>query len=272
MDKLLEFIDFESTDTILEIGPGEGVITDALIHKNKEIIAIEADQKLFFKLQKKYASIKNLSLVQADFLKYPLPKTPFIIVSNIPFNITADIVRKITDNKSNLQTAYLIMQKDAAIKFLGAPHAHSPLLSHILNINFEIKWLMDIDKINYSPKPRFDTSFISIKKRIEPILDDQKSEQFKDFLVYIFERRKPLVREALKSLMSNLQVKIILENLKIAGDTEIKKIVSSNWVNIFESFTSHAPEKAKIKILGSYNKLLDEQSRLQKINRTRKDL
>jgi len=269
--KLLEFVDFESTKTILEIGPGKGIITDVLIKQNKKIIAIEADPRLFSELQKKYANATNLSLIKADFLKYTTPNEPFTVVSNIPFNITANIIKKITNEQSKLYAAYIIMQKDAAIKFIGAPHAHSPLLSHILNINFEIKLLMDIDKSNYSPKPKFDTAFVSIKKREKPVFDKQKSEQFKDFLVYIFERRKSLIKEALKSVMSNLQVKIILSNIHIPEDKEIKKILFIDWVSIFETFVSHAPEKSKIKMYGSYKKLLVEQSQLQKVNRTRKD-
>lgn len=272
LNKLFGFIDFESTKTILEIGPGKGIITDFLIKQNQKIIAIEADQKLFFELQKKYAGVANLSIIHADFLKYTTPNEPFIIVSNIPFNITANIVRKITDEQSKLHTAYLIMQKDAAIKFLGAPHAHSPLLSHLLNINFEIKRLMDIDKSNYSPRPKFDTAFVSIKKREEPVFDRQTSEQFKDFLVYVFERRKSRIKEALKSVMSHLQVKIILNNMNISEDKEIKKILFIDWVGVFEAFASHAPEKSKLKIYGSYKRLLAEQSQLQKINRTRKDI
>jgi len=271
VNKLLGFVDFESAKIILEIGPGKGIITDAIIKRNNKIIAIEADPKLFSELQKKYVNVANLSLVQADFLKYTTPNEPFIIVSNIPFNITASIVRKITDEQSKLHTAYLIMQKDAAIKFIGAPHAYSPLLSHILNINFEITLLMDIDKSNYSPRPKFDTAFVSIKKREKPVFDKPKSEQFKDFLVYIFERQKPRIKEALKSVMSNLQVKIILNNINILEDKEIKKILFIDWVSIFETFASHAPEKSKTKIYGSYKKLLVEQSQLQKINRTRKD-
>lgn len=269
--KLLEFVDFESTNIVLEIGPGKGVITDALIEQKKKIIAIEADPKLFSELQKKYVNTTNLSLVQSDFLKYPTPNEPFIIVSNIPFNITADIVRKITNEQSKLHTAYLIMQKEAATKFLGAPYAHSPLLSHILNTNFEIKKLMEINKSNYSPRPKFDTTFISIKRRAHSVFDKQRSDQFKDFLVYVFERRKPRVKEALKSIMSNLQVKIILSNLHITEDFEIKKIMFTDWVNIFYTFINHAPEKSKKKIYGSYKKLLLEQSQLKKINRTRED-
>ena len=105
-----------------------------------------------------------------------------------------------------------------------------------------------------------------------PILNMQESEQFKDFLVYIFERRKPFVKKALKSVMSNLQVRIILDNLHISEDKEIKKIPFDDWVNIFKTFISHAPEKSKIVIHGSYKNLLLEQSQLKKINRTRNDI
>ena len=104
VNKLLEFVDFEPIKTILEIGPGKGIITNVLIKQNKKIIAIEADQKLFSELQKKYANVTNLSLIHTDFLKYTTPNEPFIIVSNIPFNITASIIRKITGEQSKLHT------------------------------------------------------------------------------------------------------------------------------------------------------------------------
>jgi len=65
-------------------------VVDVLIKQNKNIIAIEADPKLFSELQKKYTNIINLLLIKTDFLKYTTPKEPFTIVSNIPFNITAN--------------------------------------------------------------------------------------------------------------------------------------------------------------------------------------
>ncbi|KKU59365.1 MAG: rRNA (Adenine-N(6)-)-methyltransferase [Parcubacteria group bacterium GW2011_GWA2_47_12] len=271
VDKLLGFVDFSDADLVLEIGPGKGIITDKLIKKEKKVIAIEADQKLFDFLKKKYTVVSNIQLEKQDFLEYKLPKEPFIIVSNIPFNTTADIVRKITDGHSQIRAAYLIVQKEAAIKFLGAPYAHSPLLSHFLKINYEIQNLMDIPKSNYTPKPRFDTSLIIIKRKENPALDEIESVQFKDFMVYLFERRKPFIREALKSVMSNLQVKIVLSNLQITDNTEIKKIMFDDWISIFKIFSAHAPEKSKKIMLGSYQKLLVEQSHIKKIHRTRED-
>lgn len=271
VNDILKLVDFTLADTILEIGPGKGIITDALLKQHKKIIAVEADQKNFLALQKKYGAAQNLILVHADILHYSLPNEPFITISNIPFNITADIVRKLTDKKSNVTAAYLIMQKEAAVKFLGAPNAHSPLLSHFLNINFEMKLLMDIGASQYNPQPHFDTALISFRKRKHPIFDSHISEQFRDFLVYVFEQRKPRGKDALKRVVSNLQAKIILENLHIPGGIGIKEILFAEWVSIFKVFLIHASQKSKEKIYGCYQKLLAEQSQLNKVHRTRKD-
>ena len=130
---------------------------------------------------------------------------------------------------------------------------------------------MDIDKSNYSPRPKFDTAFISIKRRENPSLTGRSQNNSKIFSLY-FERRKPHIKGSLKSVMSHLQVKIILNNINIPEDKEIKRILFIDWVSIFETFISHAPEKSKIKIYGSYKRLLVEQSQLQKMNRTRKDI
>ena len=169
VSKLLGFVDFNEAPLVIEIGPGKGIITDELIKKTSRVIAIEADQKLAHFLKGRYTNTQKLQIVQEDILKYNLPKEPFLIVSNLPFNITADIVRKITAPDSKLKSAYLILQKEAAIKFLGAPHAHSPLLSHFLQINFSIEQLMLIPSSNYSPRPKFDTAFVSFSRKLNPV-------------------------------------------------------------------------------------------------------
>ena len=269
VSELMDFVDFESTKIVLEIGPGKGIITDFLIKKNKEIIAIEADQKLFSELQRKYANISNLSIIHTDFLKYDLPKEPFIVVSNIPFNVTADIIRKLVD--SSMESSYLIMQKEAANKYLGAPVAHSPLLSHFIKNRFKIEKLMDIDRKNYTPKPSFDTSFVKFKRRKKPFFEQKQERLFKDFLTYIFERRHAELGKALKQIMSSLQIKIMCKEIGLTRESNIKKIVFEDWVEIFKSFRNHSLKISKNKISGKYEKLLQEQSKLTKRHRTRRD-
>lgn len=85
--KLVSFADFRESRLVLEIGPGKGIITDELIKWARRVIVVEADRKLATSLQRKYVGRQGIQIVQEDILKYNLPREPFIIVSNIPFNI-----------------------------------------------------------------------------------------------------------------------------------------------------------------------------------------
>ncbi len=263
---LLKHVDFTSQKIIIEIGPGKGIITDFLIAQNCKVIAIEADEKLCSQLQKKYKKTPHLSIIHADFLRYTLPQKPFMVVANIPFNITADIIRKLID--SNMQSAYLIMQKEAAHKYIGAPIAHSPLRSHIIKNRFEIAKIMDVNRKNYTPKPKFDTLFISFKRRKKPIFENKSEQLFYDFLTYVFQRRNKDLSKALKHIMSSLQIKILCKEIGINKDVNIKTIVFDDWVRIFKTFEQHSLDTSKSKISGKYKKLLKSQSALHKRHRT----
>jgi len=159
VDKLIGFVNFDGISTVIEIGPGRGIIADSLIGKIRDFIAVEYDKKLFLELEKRYKN-QNIKLVNEDFLKFILPDSPFIVVANIPFNITADIIKKLINSK--MKSAYLIMQKEAGVKYLGAPSAQSPLLSHFIKIKFEIRKLLDIDRKNYTPNPISRTSIFRV--------------------------------------------------------------------------------------------------------------
>lgn len=259
---IIGLVDLSETELVVEVGPGKGIITDALIKPYNRVLAIEKDHSLFLELKKKYTGIKNLSLVHDDFLKYPLPKENYIVVANIPFNITAEIIKKITDKTSLLQTAYLITEKEAAYKFVGAPYAESPLLAHLLHIHYEVKFLMQIERENFTPEPRVDIGFISIRKRRKPIFEMQDEIQFKDFLTYIFSRTGGSMHEVLKSMFSNLQGKIIIEQLNMRNDTPKKKVVFFDWVKIYKTFKEHSPQRSREIIKGAFEKLNQDKANL----------
>lgn len=271
IDRLISVVDFSESDQVIEIGPGKGIITNSLIKYSRNLIAIEYDKNLFSSLHKKYLNTKNLELIHQNFLKFKLPNKFFIVVANIPFNITADIVRKLTDLNLKMRTAHLIIQKEAAVKYLGAPYAHSPLLSHFLKIHFDISKHFDIDRSNYTPTPNFDTTFIKIKRRNIPLLNMEDEELFKDFLTYTFERRHIEFGKAVKQIMSSLQVKILCKEVGIELDSPIKSILFEQWLEIFKIFKEHSPQKYQNKIFGKYQKLKAEQSKIKKVYRTYKD-
>jgi 23S rRNA (adenine-N6)-dimethyltransferase len=101
-------------DVVIEIGSGKGIITDMLSKHSKRVLAVEADKNLHAELGEKFASFPNVEIYQQNFLEFPLPKYEYKVFSNIPFNITADIVRKLFDSENSPVDSYLIMQNTRA--------------------------------------------------------------------------------------------------------------------------------------------------------------
>ncbi|WP_276612745.1 ribosomal RNA small subunit methyltransferase A, partial [Klebsiella pneumoniae] len=101
--KLVEDLLFKSNitkeDFVVEIGPGKGIITKALSKICKAVTAIEFDSVLADKLTHEFKS-SNVSIIEADFLKYNLPDHNYKVFSNIPFNITASILNKLLDSEN----------------------------------------------------------------------------------------------------------------------------------------------------------------------------
>ena len=267
---LMGLISEKSADLVIEIGPGRGIITDALLEKYGHVIAIEADQNLFSELKQRYER-KNITLIHANFLFQPLPNKPFDIVSNIPFNLTADIIRKITDDRSQLSKACLIVQKEAAQKFAGIPYSESSLISNILKVRYSVEILREISRNNFTPRPKFDAVFLALRKRKENVFNDYAVEiKFRDFISYLFSRSRPILKDSLKNIFSNAQISIILRENTLNQSTHIKQVSFETWISIFKSYITHTSDETKRKVIGTYKNLLKEQSRLQKINRTRK--
>lgn len=98
IESLIRQSSIGSKDVVLEIGAGKGFITKELCRKSQNVIAIELDNKLFLHLKQFIGNNSKLELHQVDFLKFPLPKTPYKVFANIPFSIEGEIIRKLLDS------------------------------------------------------------------------------------------------------------------------------------------------------------------------------
>lgn len=272
LDACFKYVSIPNNEPVIEIGGGKGIITDELIQRFNRVIVIEYDRNFFHILQKKYASCSNVIIKNEDFLIYSLPTECFSIVANIPFNITSDIIRKITGPDSQMQHAYLIMQKAAAQKFVAEKlGAETSLLSNLIQVRYNIHFLVSIHRKNFSPQPKYDACLIHFQqKQRDVFLNKNQEEMFNDFLCYVFNRTKPLVADAMTDILPRKIVNQILQKSKIKADQRIKTLQFEDWLTIFKNidFISNVKESRTIK--GAYHKLLNEQKRLQKIHRTRK--
>lgn len=128
-----------SNDLILDIGAGLGSITKELLNMRSRVIAIEIDEILIEKLRERFLLNKNLEIVKGDFLKYSLPRKLYKVFSNIPFNITSQVIRKLVFSPNPPLDCYIVVQKETVERYIGRPYdkkivRYQYFLNHGLNL------------------------------------------------------------------------------------------------------------------------------------------
>lgn len=252
--ELLSFSSINSNDLIIEIGPGRGIITKELVHRAKEVIAVEKDLDLYQDLIEKFKDVKNLKILNKDFLSWHLPNQPYKVFSNIPFNITAEIIDKFLKSENRPTEIYLVLQLEAALKYTGDDiETQSSILSKIF---YDVAILGDIDRTSFTPKPQIDICFIKFTLKDQSPIDQEIYQQFRDFVIYGFNQWKEDISHAYKKVFSFNQLKLINKNLKI-NHLKPSQLKPDQWISFFDSYQKFVPDSKKDFIDGFERKYLN---------------
>jgi 23S rRNA (adenine-N6)-dimethyltransferase len=254
-------------EQVYEIGPGKGLITEQLARRCKQVIAIEKDPRLAALLEQKFAHRSNVVIHEGDFLQYPLPHRSYKVFANIPFNITSAIVTRLTRTDHPPEEAYLIMQKEAAEMFLGRPC--ESLRSILLKPWFESAIVHHFQRHDFLPAPRVDVVMLRLRKRGPPLIQNVDRQCFRDFVVHLFTTAQPTPGSVLKGLFSRAERACIQRKLDLDPAATPTSIPFEQWLALFEYFKARNSAQAMQKIAGSERVLIQQQSKLQKIHRSR---
>ena len=265
---LLDSFSSDSDEIVYEIGPGKGIITQQLALRHKQVVAIEKDPCLAALLRQQFADSPHVTIYQGDFLHYPLPRHPYKVFANIPFNITTAIVAKLTTTEHSPEDAYLTMQKEAAEMFLGKPR--ESLRTILLKPWFEMTIVHNFKCRDFIPAPRVDVVMLRLRKRGPPLVHSADRQHFRDFVTHIFTAWQPTVGSTFKSIFSRQQLKYLQRELGIELDATPTSLLFEQWLSLFEYFKTVANEQVWQAILGSEKQLIQQQNELQKIHRTRR--
>lgn len=230
--ELLLESDITKNDTVLEIGPGHGVITKELCCQSAQVIAIEKDEVLGNNLIESTKNIPNLKVIINDFLKYHLPTTPYKVFANIPFAITSEIISKFLKTTPIPGSMYFLMQLETAQKFVGSPETLSSLL---VKPWYQVRIIGDIDRSNFTKKPQVQIVFIEFKKRPLPFIKDENKADYYDFVNYGFKQWQPTFLDSYKKLLTYPQLKKIEKTFKIT-DLKLTEVSFDTWLQIFKTY------------------------------------
>lgn len=261
--KLVEsFIDKD--DDVIEIGPGKGIITKELVKKSNSVIAIELDNKLYNVLNEDL-KFDNLRLINGNFLEQNISNIQkYKIFSNIPFQITSKIINKITNYQNHPIESLLIIQKEAAKKYMGLPYQkYESMRSLLLKPNFDMFIRYNFDKMDFHPIPDVDIVLFHIIEK-KPDFDNMDYINYRNFITYIYNSKGVCIKEKLGNLFSYQQIKRLSKDLKINLNSNYTSIEYCIWKDIFEYYKIGVADEKKIIVNEYYKKYCYNQNKLDK--------
>ena len=233
--KIVRTINPTADDTILEIGPGEGALTEHVLPLVKYMAAIEIDPKLIKYLNGR-DDLQDCHFIHKDVLwqkldNLPVP-TPIKIIGNIPYNITSPILFWLIEQRAHWTAAFLMVQKEMAERLTGEVGTKSyGRLTVMIGAFLNVKTCFTIPPDVFIPKPKVKSAIIKLVKRHDPLIEDKYYERFEKIVAAAFSRRRKMLRNTLSDfgLPEEIQKKIDFtrrpETLSISEFSELAKTI-----------------------------------------------
>ena len=236
LEKIIEAGKLSVEDIVLEIGPGQGVLTERLVEKVKKVIAVEKDDELFSNLKEKFKEETNsgqLELIHDDILNLSTSDLQtYKLVANIPYNITGAILEKFLSAESQPEKMVLLVQKEVAERIVARDGKES-----ILSVSVKAYGTpLYIDRVlagSFVPAPQVDSAIISIESISKRFFQNFSEKEFFTLLKAGFSSK----RKKLSSNLSNYgkeEVGEAFQKLNLDENTRAEELNVENWQKLAE--------------------------------------
>lgn len=241
LNKIIEVSNPLINEEILEIGPGEGALTKYLIDRCSKITCVEIDEDLENILKKKFDKKDNFNLIINDILEINLDD--FLngntkVIANIPYYITSPIINKLISHREKINEVYLMVQKEVGERICALSGKERSVLTLAIEFFGESNYLFTIPKKYFTPVPKIDSGFISIKFYKDKKYESQISEHlfFKYVKAAFSNKRKNIVNNLATLNFSKDLIKKNLEILEIDSKERAENITIDKFIKLAKLF------------------------------------
>ena len=224
-------------DTVLEIGPGLGVLTAQLCRRAGRVVAVEYDRVLAEQLAGRVAELMggqpaNLELVRADFMDYDLGGLPanYKVVANIPYYLTSKIMEKLWASANQPSLAVILVQREVAQRLAATPGQLS-LLAISVQLFARVELGIKVPAELFDPAPKVDSQVVIMHRRSDPLIPAAELERF--FTVcragFCQRRKKLLSSLALGLRTTKAETARLLRLADINSDRRAQELSIADW-------------------------------------------
>lgn len=217
------------TDLVIEIGPGLGNLTKPLLENAGKVVCVELDSNMLQILKERFLLYSNLEIIKQDILKVDLAKLireekqkntnlqTVKVVANLPYYITSPIMMYLLEQKLEIESITVMVQKEVAERFIAIPgQKQAGAITYTIYYYAEGEKVIDVPKDSFIPEPEVDSEVIHLKIRKEPLFPLAPDSLFFPMIKTAFsQRRKTLLNTLVNGniLSSKEEGKKILETL-----------------------------------------------------------
>lgn len=238
LEAMCQAADVGAEDTVLEIGPGLGSLTELLVARAGQVVAIELDEKLARELPGRVPA-NNLQVTQQDILKFDFTSLPagYKVVANIPYYLTSHLIRVISETPNQPSTVALLVQKEVAQRVAAQPGAMS-LLSVTAQFYWQVGLAQAVPAELFTPPPKVDSQILILNKRPQSLFPDVDPKAFFRLVKAGFaQRRKTLLNNLASGLqLSREQAGVICQTVDVDPGRRAQTLSLDEWHNIYQSW------------------------------------
>jgi 16S rRNA (adenine1518-N6/adenine1519-N6)-dimethyltransferase len=251
--RIVEALGDVSERTVMEIGPGRGVLTDVLARRARRVIGIELDRVLAAQLRMKYATRSNVEILESDFVTAEFPSMvgrrpgplhdlrptqpeTVDVVGNIPYYVTSDIVLRILELHSNIERAVIMVQREVADRIAANPGGRDyGLLSATAQLFARVEKLFTLPPDAFSPPPQVHSS--AIRLTMAPRLEELQVEEepFIAFLKLAFAQKRKTLANNLRGQYDAAAIRVALKAANARADVRAEAMSLEKTAAVFRA-------------------------------------
>ena len=226
-----------SQHTVLEIGPGRGVLTSLLAKRAQRLIAVELDRVLAAQLRLRFGMFSNVEIIEADILSVDVdslfgPKpglrrpgiefkpSPVKVIGNLPYYITSDILLRLLEYSKYFEMLVLLVQREVADRIAAKPGSSDyGLLSATAQLYARVEKLFTLPPTAFAPPPKVHSAVLRLT--LDPqhkelgLISDKHNDGFIDFLKLSFAQKRKTLWNNLKSSYPESQLRAAMNKAKV---------------------------------------------------------
>lgn len=247
LEAICETADVQPGDAVLEVGPGLGTLTRKLLARGAKVTAVEFDHNLAARLEEhlwgdnppKTGEVERLTVVEQDILQFDLRQLPegYKVVANIPYYLTSNLIRVLTESPNHFRTAAILIQKEVAERVAAKPGDMS-ILSVTAQFYCEAILGPFVPARLFTPPPKVDSQVLVLQYREKPLFGGIDAKKFFRLVKAGFSQKRKTLHNSLSGglAISKQEVAELLQAANIPSTARAQELSLDDWHRLLEQW------------------------------------